>query len=350
MNINDEWKMFLSGNDEAISDKGYGSNIEYDDKECNKVPVPTPIYISTKTKIAYLSNEKDDFKIDIIDVFWKIPIIMHTQASDGIIKKQIMIKSSSNEQLEIVKERLAKEKHYDELIITSINNPDGRIKFKDKRKISIGICKKDIISSRCKKKSAFDNCFVLIMRMCVNNIFKEYHIKVFNTGKIEVPGVKDEDIFNLILNQLVLVIQPHIKETLVYKTDNNMEVLINSNFNCGFNIKRDVLYKLLKYDYNIPTIYDPCMYPGIQCKYNIDSTSSSKKVSFMIFRTGSVLIMGKCKQDVLYGVYDKVSNILIKEYSKICHGNHVCEGETILKEETIKKKKQRKKLITLQNH
>ena len=35
--------------------------------------------------------------------------------------------------------------YVDEQIITSINNPTGRIKFKDIRKISIGISKKDII-------------------------------------------------------------------------------------------------------------------------------------------------------------------------------------------------------------
>ena len=74
-----------------------------------------------------------------------------------------------------------------------------------------------------------------------------------------------------------------------------MEVLINSNFNCGFNIKRDVLYKILKYEYNIPTIYDPCMYPGIQCKYNYEikngSTLVMRSSSFSAYPSSTVSSM-----------------------------------------------------------
>ena len=58
-------------------------------------------------------------------------------------------------------------------------NADGKVKFKDIRKISIGTCKKDILSYRSKKKSAFYNCFVLILRVKEDDIFKEIHVKVF---------------------------------------------------------------------------------------------------------------------------------------------------------------------------
>jgi hypothetical protein len=43
--------------------------------------------------------------------------------------------------------------------------------------------------------------------------------------------------------------------------------LINSNFNCGFFINREALYDILKFKYNLQSIYDPCSYPGIQCKF-----------------------------------------------------------------------------------
>ena len=75
------------------------------------------------------------------------------------------------EDYEIIQDLVKKESYYEENVITSINNPGGRIKFKDIRKVSIGISKKDIMSYRSKKKSAFYNCFVIIfifIIQCIN--------------------------------------------------------------------------------------------------------------------------------------------------------------------------------------
>ena len=342
MDINDEWKMFLSSSD--IKD----NDIKYEAQENNteSVPTPTQLYISTKTNIVYLKqkketinaeneNEKDKEKeIDILSLFWNVPVITYEAPINGILKKQILIKSEKEEDLQKIKDKLLNIKHYDELIITSINNPKGRVKFKDKRKISIGLCKKDITSFRCKQKSAFDNCVAFIMRLNIEGTFKEYHIKLFNTGKLEIPGVKDGNIFDLIIENLITMLKPYVDLYLLPISDNNMEVLVNSNFNCGFYIKRDVLYKILKYEKNISTIYDPCSYPGIQCKYNYelnndDGTTTHKKVSFMIFRTGSVLIMGKCKECKLFEMYDFISELLIEKYESISQGNIENENENI---------------------
>ena len=62
-------------------------------------------------------------------------------------------------------------------------------------------------------------------------------------------------------------LQPHTNEELCYKENTCETVLINSNFNCGFYINREALYDILRYKYNIQSIYDPCSYPGIQCKF-----------------------------------------------------------------------------------
>jgi hypothetical protein len=343
MDINDEWERFLSSSDVN----------EYSQKTLNtisneKTPMPTPLYISTKTKIAHITNKNNDIKIDILSVFWSIPIISYVKPTNGIVNKQIMIKSLNETDLMNLKEKMLTVEHCNEHIITSINNPEGRITFKDKRKISIGVNKKDITSFRRKKKSVFDNCVVLILRININNLFKEFHIKVFNTGEIEIPGVKEDTTFNLILEYLMELLSHHIDEKLYLHINQDMEVLINSNFNCGFYIKREVLYKILKYEYNIPTIYDPCIYPGIQCKYkfeitNDDGTITIKKIPFMIFRTGSILIMGKCKECILRKMYTFISNLLIEKYDLISQGNCIDDK----KEEPTKTKKKHKKQITV---
>jgi TATA-box binding protein (TBP) (component of TFIID and TFIIIB) len=197
--------------------------------------------------------------------------------------------------------------------------------------------------------------------------FKEFHVKIFNTGKLEIPGVQNEEYFEMVLKQIIEILQPLQPDTnkpLNYKENANETVLINSNFNCGFLINREILYDLLKCKYNIQTIYDPCSYPGIQCKFYFNhdigiqngcQISEDKKhlnqnvndVSFMIFRTGSVLIVGKCDENVLIIIYEYLKVIFRNEYKKICQKNIKLneDGEMILKD---KKKKTRRKNISIE--
>ena len=310
-------------------------------------PKSSPIYISTKTNISYLN-----MPVDLKTVFWKIPIIPYSRPVNGVIKKQMKFNSLTQEELDDIQERIKGEECVDENIITSINNPTGRIKFKDIRKISIGVSKKDLMSYRCKKKSAFYNCFVMMLRIKLNGIFKEFHVKIFNTGKLEIPGIQDEASFQKILLMVIEVLQPHIESPLSYQENTTETVLINSNFNCGYYINRELLFDILKYTYKIQSIYDPCSYPGIQCKfyYNpesgkqtgvLDGTVDRSKIteiSFMIFRTGSVLIVGKCDENVLHIVYDFLKEMLEKEYANIGKKNVVVAGEEKEKKQKIRRK------------
>jgi hypothetical protein len=372
MNIDQEWENFISSvNEDDISSDDENNNEilkendnEYISTDINEElnleipPKSSNIYISTKTKIGYLN-----IPIDLKEIFWQIPVIPYAKPSDGVIKKQMKFNTLAQEELTFIQDKLKNEVYFEEHIITHIDNPSGRIKFKDIRKVSIGISKKDIMSYRCKKKSAFYNCFVLILRMKVEKSFKEFHVKVFNTGKLEIPGVQSEIVYELLLKQIITTLQPYIDFPLGYKDDSNETVLINSNFNCGFFINREILYDILKSKYNIHSIYDPCSYPGIQSKfyYNPDigiQTGSQiseenrslytdvKEVSFMIFRTGSVLIVGKCDENVLMIIYEFLKNILTNEFKYICQKNlKSADSNNIIKD---KKKKIRKKNITIE--
>ncbi len=343
LNIDDEWESFIASSnydDEDSDDVEQPSDflIQHSDEYLSanmtadistEAPKATNIYISTKTKIAYLNTP-----IDLANIFWNIPVINYYTPHNGVIKKQMKFNSTTQFEVDQIQEKLTKEHYFEEYIITHIDNPSGRIKFKDIRKVSIGISKKDIMSYRCKKRSAFYNCFVIILRMKIDNIFKEFHVKVFNTGKLEIPGIQNEETFQLILSEVITTLQPHIETPLSYKPDTEVTVLINSNFNCGFFINREALYDILKFKYNIQAIYDPCSYPGIQCKfyYNPDIGIQNgcqiseenkhlykniKEVSFMIFRTGSVLIVGKCDENVLLLIYEFLKIILNNEYKNI---------------------------------
>jgi hypothetical protein len=369
--IDDEWANFINNNYDDLTtvtddyQENYTNNIEYGKNQSNDsitIPKPSDIYISTKTKIAYLNHH-----IDLNSVFWNIPIIKYTQAINGVVKKQIKINTTSREVYDLIQTKLDDIKYYEQHIISHIDNPDGRITFKDTRKISIGISKKDILSYRSKKKSAFYNCFVLIIRLKVISKFYEYHVKVFNTGKLEIPGVQDNDSFELLLGITLDTLRLHVKiedglPPLNYKENTIETVLINSNFNCGFYIDREKLYTILTDKYKIQSIYDPCSYPGIQCKFyfnhdikeqtgqqisksNIDIYTNITNVSFMIFRTGSVLIVGKCNESVLSFIYDFVKNILHNEYNNIHQMIYPNTSDDKLRNVHAKKKKIRKKII-----
>jgi TATA-box binding protein (TBP) (component of TFIID and TFIIIB) len=375
MSIDIEWEKFISSNNDDISCDG-DEELDIDDiledysndfvsadifSDIDSVaPKATDMYISTKTKIAYLNS-----KIDLKKMFWDIPIIPYYRPTNGVIKKQMKFNSFEKEELELIQNKLKDEPYFEENVIIHINNPSGRIEFKDVRKITIGISKKDILSYRCKKKSAFYNCFVIILRMKVGDNFREFHVKVFNTGKLEIPGVQNETIFQQILDEVIKTLQPYIGHGLGYKPNTNETVLINSNFNCGFFINREAFNDILKFKYNIQAMYDPCSYPGIRCKfyYNPDITIQNgcqiseenknlykniKKVSFMIFRTGSVLIVGKCDENVLIVIYNFLKNILNDEYTNICQNIKYGEGHH---EVSLKKtKKIRRKTIVIETN
>lgn len=327
------------------------------------VPQCDELNISTKTKVLFLNTE-----ININEVFWKIPIIEYCTPSHGVIKKQMKIVSKTIEEYEEYRNKLADIPYYNENIIKQIDNPTARrIKFKDERKITIGISKKDIMNYRGKVKNAFYNCFAMIIRFNHEGIFREIHVKVFNTGKMEIPGILNSVLLEIIKVMVLDILQPFFENMQLEYIENLKyeNVLINSNFNCGFYINREKLHYILSKKYNIESSFDPCNYPGVKCKYyynndihsddvnqngtiNIEDChmkmselGESKKyteVSFMVFRTGSCLILGNCSERILLFIFEFLKGLLIREFPNISVSN----SEVIVKN---KKPKLRKKVV-----
>tara|TARA_B100002051_G_C16718889_1_gene631119 strand:- start:536 stop:1618 length:1083 start_codon:yes stop_codon:yes gene_type:complete len=354
LSADQEWENFLK--DDTLQE----SKDEIKETATSFIPKVTPIYISTQTKIGYLNKS-----INLREVFWELPVLKYQTMQSGIIKKQIKISCESKEESNILNEKIKNSEMIIVDIIKFIDNPTARkLKYKDVRKINMGIAKKDLISYRTKTKGAFYNCFVVILRVKFNDVYKEVHIKVFNTGKLEIPGIQSDDFLHLALNKLVELLQPVCGDDLCYNANNIDTVLINSNFTCNYYIDRDKLSQLLKYKYKLHVNYDPCSYPGIQvkfyyntekktqngiclCKQRCDKKGSGKgenqclEISFMIFRTGSVLIVGHCDVFILTKVYDFLKNILLTDYIDF----RISTPYVSKKQD--KKKKVRKKIIIM---
>lgn len=378
-------------------------------KKLTYIPPPpeicTELLISTKTKVLFLNSH-----IPIDKIFWNIPLLDYWIPIEGIVKKTVKIVSLTREKVDELEHQLSLIPCFKQDIIRKIDIPAGsttitpgttpgtgrgrgrgrgkskatdgttiedvepapsQARFKDERKISIGISKKDIMACRTKKKNVFYNCFSLMLRIFHINEFREIHVKIFNTGKMEIPGVLNKDILekskNLILNILRPVMKPFMTsenggelDYIVMKDENRYNVLINSNFNCGFFIQREKLHQILREKYNLDTSYDPCTYPGVKCKFyfnnelglenaekqngcidakdyhlkmkNIQNNKKYKEVSIMIFRTGSGLIVGNCCEETLNLIFRFIVKILHDEYYEI----YIPNNSPVMKQKTTK--------------
>ena len=376
--INDLSDAFATGCS-IDDDKGNDKNLTETDV-AGTAPKCDELFISTKTKCLYLSEP-----IDIERIFWGIPVIDYYEQKSGVVKKQKKIVCQNAEEYDQYRDRLAGIGHYyQEQVIKMIDNvglaPEGtetrvfkkrfnkyeqktqgefmkckkRVVYKNERKLTVGMCKKDIINSRRKKKSgAFYNCFALIVRFLPTgeSDFQEFHVKVFNTGKLEIPGRFSTAVLQQIKQVVLDIVQPFRQgsEPLCY-VDGKDGVLINSNFKCGYFIDRDRVYTLLRNKYGIETSYNSSSYQGVKCKYYFNNengfdgpqtgsilekdamkmkelakTKKYTKISFMIFRTGSCIIVGNCTQKILYFIYDFLKNILTQEYTQISTGLEIEE-------------------------
>jgi len=280
------------------------------------IPVCGDIVISTKTKILYFN-----VSIDLHDIFWKLNMISYDEPREGIIKKQMKFNFKDKEDVLRFEDNIQKlTLPIDVKILNQFDTPSGRVKFKDVRKVSIGLSKKDVVQFKKKSKSAFYNCFVVIYRILFKDKYREVHLKLFNSGKVEIPGIQDDQVLEIAVEKIKYLLQPFYDATLDEVIDKRQTILVNSNFNCNYYLHRENLFRILKKDYSIKCSFDSCSYPGIQCKYRLED---KREISFMIFRTGSILIVGKCENEELFMIYEYIKDILNTNFSQIYQQNTI---------------------------
>ncbi len=335
MDLEEQWEQFMNDGELDMNDASIQEKSPIKEKNA---PDCSPLNISTKSKIIYLNST-----FNLNELFWKLKIINYDEEKEGIIKKQIKFNFLNSDEVEYFEKMANTEKNIKIKILNQINNPSGRVKFKDVRKVDVGFCKNDILKPKKESKSAFYNCFVIIFRKFYKGTFCEFHVKLFNSGKVEVPGIQSEEMLNNIVDILISSLQPYFNHRIEERKEKRQLVLVNSNFNCQYYLDREKLVKILKAKYKIKCGMDSCSYPGIQCKYKLKDNS---EISFMIFRTGSVLIVGKCEDNELNEIYEFLKIMFKSEYINIHEQESELEKIEKIKSKTGKKKKT-KKFITI---
>ena len=168
-NIEEQWKMFASTNYDLNS---INCSQEVFNNTDNNIPTCTPLNISTKSKIIYLNST-----FDLYDLFWKLKIIDYDNEEEGIIKKQMKFNFIDKSQVLDFEDKIKQENVVNIKILNQINNPSGRVTFKDVRKVDIGISNKDIIKTKKKVKALFITVLLLFLENFMKKLIENSILK-----------------------------------------------------------------------------------------------------------------------------------------------------------------------------
>jgi hypothetical protein len=216
-------------------------------------------------------------------------------------------------------------------------------------KVAVGMHEKTFRGTE--SSHAFNNCMVLVLRVPLDgdgevipppageacwrfHRWHEFHVKIFNTGDIDVPGIKSEAMYRAVSGRVVALLgRVGADADLATRT-----VLTNSDFKCGFEINRAALHDVLRARYDVDCTYDPCCgHPGVTCKFLYDDAlppeaqttsrrgpgspasapATARTLTVMIFRTGSILINGGGDRAVFTTLHEMILAILTLERDKI---------------------------------
>jgi TATA-box binding protein (TBP) (component of TFIID and TFIIIB) len=171
---------------------------------------------------------------------------------------------------------------------------------------------------------------------------KIVNVKIFNNGKIQMTGIKNEEQGIKTLNKVVSKLKnldKDLLENILTNQDLILEkgkiAMINTDFDCGFKVKREVLQRLVT-DKGYYSSFEPTIYPGVNIKYyfNKDKQNTGicncegkcngkgkdgfcKKITVAVFNSGKIIITGGQSYEQLNTAYDFIHNILEKNKKEL---------------------------------
>lgn len=182
--------------------------------------------------------------------------------------------------------------------------------------------KKTTKKESLKKRKCFQNQITFIVLI---NSEKKVNIKLFKNGKIQMTGLKKQEDGLIGTRCVVKLIDKYCDKITSYSTSpgfnqeeriqNFQIVLINSDFNTNFMIRRERLFEILK-KMGLWVSYEPDIYPGVNAKYYWNQSNQTKqkgicqctktcdgsgngkgdgkcrKITIATFKSGAIIITG----------------------------------------------------------
>jgi len=160
-------------------------------------------------------------------------------------------------------------------------------------------------------------------------------------NKINIKRVV-HDLLQAHQDENVEILATAIEDTQTIKILPLQTVLINSDFNINFKIKRNILHSILRDNYQIVSRYEPGIYPGVNNKYywntnnlhtplegrcmcqkpcdgkgNGNGDGDCKKITIAAFQSGSVIITGANNMNHIKDAYRFINKVIKDNFDLI---------------------------------
>jgi TATA-box binding protein (TBP) (component of TFIID and TFIIIB) len=184
----------------------------------------------------------------------------------------------------------------------------------------------------------FDNQITLILADIGNDELKAMYTKtninakVFRNGNVQMTGLKSEKQGKECMNYISHIVKMYCNNE-VFVSSYNIQ-LINSDYRINRNINRNKLNNVINNNFDIMSLFEPCIYPGVKVKYywNNDKDSKKdgccyccydkdctcKKITIAVFQSGCIIITGAQMRDQIDEAYVFFNNILKKYDAEVC--------------------------------
>jgi len=288
-------------------------------KEVTDYPKPTKYRISTMTMITSFNC---NINLEVVSRYFKLDNKIISMVYGDKPVKSMNIKKNNrpffNQATIIVKLDPLKNINIKIFI-------NGKIQMTGVKKKVDGEAALQLIMEKLKKTNGIIPVKYLLdsqlIKYYLELIDEQYIDEIFyELNKDNKPVLMRDELLKIIYEKKgedIGIYAESIEDLSVIKIENIDIVLINSDFNINFKIKRNNLFSILSKDYNIVTRYEPGIYPGVNSKYywNKDyvgyeyegkcyctkkcigkgkgnGNGDCKKITIAAFQSGSVIITG----------------------------------------------------------
>tara|TARA_B100000902_G_C27290607_1_gene906917 strand:- start:1308 stop:2072 length:765 start_codon:yes stop_codon:yes gene_type:complete len=156
---------------------------------------------------------------------------------------------------------------------------------------------------------------------------KIVNVKIFNNGGVQMTGLKSKEQGEYVVNILKNLLQQHGLVPNDVSLSPIKIVLINSDFDFGQEINREMLHRLIVEE-NYYSSFEPIIYPGVNIKYYFNTNNRAgicqcgdicngkgqngncKKITIAVFKSGKIIITGGQSIQQINTAYNFITSFL----------------------------------------